>query len=551
MSTMSQRSHLTDSEAWRVVGRLEGGQTQDEVAQAIGVSQRQGRRRATTPNEDRYLVLTARRHRNMNATLLQQHLRSATGTTVSTQTVRNRLHGVGMYARRPLVCVRLTSRHRRDRRDVRFGGAGVLVYGGISIDGRTYLYIIRDRPLTAHRYRDGILRPIVVPYAEAIRDDFILMDDNCRTHRANLVEDFLFEERIVQMEWPTCSPDMNPIEHVWDALGRRVADRQPPPQTLQEPERALLEEWDRIPQLVISSLIDSMPQSKTHLSFERSGVDQPRTPPFQKSGQKKQAAETGEIARHTTQATGRPISRFTVARRLHGGGLFARRPVRCVPLTPAHRRRRSLWCRKHWNWRDNEWERVLFADESRFSLSRDSHRILIWRERGSRNHPSNIIERDRYGGRGVLVWGGIMLGSRTDLHIFDAGSVNGTRYCNEILLPYVRLFRGAMCLQILFMDDNAPCHRTVAAEQLLESEDIERMDWPARSPDLNPIEHVWDFLGRRLAARTLPPVTIRELRLALQNEWAAMPQQLIDILILSMGSRCETCLAVRGDYIPY
>ncbi|GFW65577.1 transposable element Tcb2 transposase [Trichonephila clavipes] len=264
--------------------------------------------------------------------------------------------------------------------------------------------------------------------------------------------------------------------------------------------------------------------------------------------QKKQA---GEIARHTTQATGRPISRFTVARRLHGGGLFARRPVRCVPLTPAHRRRRSLWCREHQNWRDNQWGRVLFTDESRFSLSSDSHRILIWRERGSRNHPSNIIERDRYGGRGVLVWGGIMLGSRTDLHIFDAGSVNGTRYCNEILLPYVRLFRGAMGLQFLFMDDNAPCHRTVAAEQLLESEDIERMNWPARSPDLNPIEHVWDFLGRRLAAGTLPPVTIRELRLALQDEWAAMPQQLIDTLILSMGRRCETCLEVRGDHIPY
>ncbi|GFS62354.1 transposable element Tcb2 transposase [Trichonephila clavipes] len=218
---------------------------------------------------------------------------------------------------------------------------------------------------------------------------------------------------------------------------------------------------------------------------------------------KRQTAE--EIARHTTQATGRPISRFTVARRLHGG------------------------------------------DDSRFSLSSDSHRILIWRERGSRNHPSNFIERDRYGGRGVLVWGGIMLGSRTYLHIFNAGSVNGTRYCNEILLPYVRLFRGAMGQRFLFMDDNAPRHRTVAAEQLLESEDIERMDWPARSPDLNPMEHVWDFLGRRLAARTLPPVTIRELRLALQDEWAAMPQQLIDTLILCMGRRCETCLAVLDE----
>ncbi|GFU52819.1 transposable element Tcb2 transposase [Trichonephila clavipes] len=245
------------------------------------------------------------------------------------------------------------------------------------------------------------------------------------------------------------------------------------------------------------------------------------------TSQKKQAAE---IARHTTQVTGRPISRFTVARRLHGGGLFARRPVRCVPLTPAHRRRRSLWCREHRNWRDNEWGRVLFTDESRFSLSSDSHRILIWRERGSRNYPSNTIERDRYRGRGVLVWGRIMLGSRTDLHIFDAGSVNGYRYCNEVLLPYVRLFRGATSLQFLFMDDNVPCHRTVAAEQLLESVNIE---------------------CRRLAARTLPPVTIRELRLALQDEWAAMPRQLIDTLILSMGRRCETCLAVRGDHIPY
>ncbi|GFV57988.1 transposable element Tc1 transposase [Trichonephila clavipes] len=84
----------------------------------------------------------------------------------------------------------------------------------------------------------------------------------------------------------------------------------------------------------------------------------------------------GEIARHTTQETGRQISRFTVARRLHGG-LFARCPVRCVPLTPAHRKRRSLWCREHRNCRDNEWGRVLFTDESRFNLSCNSHRILI------------------------------------------------------------------------------------------------------------------------------------------------------------------------------
>ncbi|GFX86369.1 transposable element Tcb2 transposase [Trichonephila clavipes] len=247
-----------------------GGQTQAEIAQAIGVSQSvisriwnrfletgiagrrpgQGRRWTTTPNEDRYLVLTAQRHRNMNATLLPQYLHSATGTTVSTLTVRNRLHGVGLYARRPMVCVRLASRHRRDRRE----------WGTEDVNWRRNEWknvLFSDESLfPAHpdnrrifMYRDR----------GTIGDDFILMDDNCRPHQTNLVEGFLFEEGIVRMEWPACSPDMNPIEYVWDALGRRVAGRQPPPQTLQELKRALLEEWDKIPQLVINILIHSMP----------------------------------------------------------------------------------------------------------------------------------------------------------------------------------------------------------------------------------------------------------------------------------------------------
>ncbi|GFU87993.1 transposable element Tcb2 transposase [Trichonephila clavipes] len=186
-------------------------------------------------------------------------------------------------------------------------------------------------------------------------------------------------------------------------------------------------------------------------------------------------------------------------------GLFARRPELCLPLKVDHRRHRLQWCREHKNWTTDQWSRVLFMDESRFSTRSDSRRVLIWREIGTRFYTSNIKERHHYGGPGVLVWGGIMLNGRTELHIFDRGSVTGDRYCEEVLLPHVRLFRGAIGPDFIFMDDNARPHRTLAVEELLESENITRMDWPAYSPDLNPIEHVWDALGRRIAARLHHP----------------------------------------------
>ncbi|GFU91380.1 SCAN domain-containing protein 3 [Trichonephila clavipes] len=137
-----------------------------------------------------------------------------------------------------------------------------------------------------------------------------------------------------------------------------------------------------------------------------------------------------------------------------------------------------------------------------------------------------------------------MLNGRTELHIFDRGSVIGDRYCEEVLLPHVRLFQGAIGPDFIFMNDNARPHRTLAVEELLESEDITRMDWPAFSPDLNPIEHVWDALGRRIAARLHHPENTQQLKKMLIKEWALLPQEMMHQLVLSMRRRCEATIAI-------
>ncbi|GFT75936.1 transposable element Tcb1 transposase [Trichonephila clavipes] len=164
-------------------------------------------------------------------------------------------------------------------------------------------------------------------------------------------------------------------------------------------------------------------------------------------------------------------------------------------LTATHCRQRLTWSREHALWTPQQWSCVMFSDDSRFSLQSDSGRTLIWRVQATHYHQENTIERHRYVGVEWLVWGGIILGSRTDLHVHSV-TMTDHIYRDFILKQHIRLFRGAMGDEFLFMNDNARQHRANIVDDCLQSEDINRMDWSAYSPDLNPIEYVGDMLGR-------------------------------------------------------
>ncbi|GFW23774.1 transposable element Tcb1 transposase [Trichonephila clavipes] len=110
-----------------------------------------------------------------------------------------------------------------------------------------------------------------------------------------------------------------------------------------------------------------------------------------------------DLSRQLSSATGTTVSRQAVYRRLGHIGLYARRPVRCVPLTTTHCRLRLTCSREHALWTLQQLSCVMFFDESRFSLQSDSRRTLIWRAPGTRYHQENTIEQHRYGGAGWLV----------------------------------------------------------------------------------------------------------------------------------------------------
>ncbi|GFV03781.1 transposable element Tcb2 transposase [Trichonephila clavipes] len=136
-----------------------------------------------------------------------------------------------------------------------------------------------------------------------------------------------------------------------------------------------------------------------------------------------------------------------------------------------------------------------------------------------------------------------MINGRTRLHVVANGTMAIQRYIDEVLLPHVRLFRGAVGDKFVFMDDNATCHRTLAVQDCLDSEGIQRLVWP-RSSDLNPIEN--GCFGEASSGRNYPPTNKKLIR-ALTEEWDKLPQQLLDNVVQSMVRRVECCITLHGS----
>ena len=244
----------------------------------------------------------------------------------------------------------------------------------------------------------------------------------------------------------------------------------------------------------------------------------------------------------------RRISAQTVRNRLRAADLRARRPHQGLDLTAVRRQNRLAWANAHIRWTLARWRTVLFTDESRFQLYRADGRQRVWRRVGERFADVNVVRRVAHGGGGVMVWAGISGGHRTRLHFIE-GNLNALRYRDEILtpivLPFIRLHGGT------FQQDNARPHVARICMQLLEAEDVQVLQWPAYSPDMSPIEHIWDVLDRCVRQRVPVPANVPQLRVALTEEWNNIPQATINDLVNSMRRRCVALRDANGGHTRY
>ncbi|GFU28903.1 transposable element Tc1 transposase [Trichonephila clavipes] len=258
----------------------------------------------------------------------------------------------------------------------------------------------------------------------------------------------------------------------------------------------------------------------------------------------RQALVDPTVTRSTIRAdVGVAIVPQTISRHFAEANLKSKRPFRVLPLTPEHRQLRLQWCQARSMWNVTDWQKVVFSDESRFVLGTDDNRVRVWRRPGERYNSPHTALRHTARTAGVMVWGAIAYDSRSTL-IVMRGTLTGQRYVDDILRLHVGSFLNGHPGAI-FQQDNARPHTARVAQDFLRH--FQTLPWPARSPDLSPVEHVWDQLKRQMPSCH----SVHDFELAVQGLWAHLPQDNTRCLNNAMPNRVAACIAAGGGSTRY
>ena len=271
---------------------------------------------------------------------------------------------------------------------------------------------------------------------------------------------------------------------------------------------------------------------------------------------RKKAKNAVQAARALSDVTNTIVHPQNVRRALKTSGLVAKRKKKKPMLTKRHRQARLEFAEKHQHFTIEDWKQYIWSDEVKVNLFGSDGEDWAWVETYNNGHiglSSQAIQPTvKHGGGNIMVWGnmsweGVGYACRIE------GKMDADLYIQilEDELQESMKYYDLDWEDYIFQQDNDPKHTAKKVKKWFEDHGIRVLKWPAQSPDLNPIEHLWSHVKRQLAKYENPPKGVTELWERFEKEWNDIPKSVCQNLIESMPRRVQAVIKAKGGSTKY
>jgi len=247
------------------------------------------------------------------------------------------------------------------------------------------------------------------------------------------------------------------------------------------------------------------------------------------------------------------VSTSLVKERLKKAGLPARVARKKPLLSLKNRKGRYEWAKNHLDLIEEDWQKVVYSDETPLTLFQWAGKQYVRRRPGEEFKDECLTPTVKQGGGKIQVWGCFSWQGPGPLYRVK-GLMDGAQYRQILkthMAPYLKKYEEEMKCEVVFQHDNDPKHTSKVVKRYLENKHIVVLDWPSQSPDMNPIEHAWKILKERIHARANKASSLDEVFEIAKEEWNNIPLEVFRDLIQSMPRRVKALHTARGKHTKY